>query len=225
MIPAELLKNLKSGLKALGDPDRALSMQAYMKDQFTYFGVSSPVRKKLQLELFPQRGDVTLSYYQQFFQLAWQEEEREMKYVALDFARKFLLKKETSLIKFFEPFITDQSWWDTVDALVPNLIGPLVIGDSSAAKSLMHRWIQQDNFWLQRSAFILQLTYRDQTNFSLLKELILYRQHSREFFVRKAAGWALRQYAKFAPEEVLLFIEENPQLSGLTRREAIRNLI
>lgn len=100
MIPAELLKNLKSGLKALGDPDRALSMQAYMKDQFTYFGVSSPVRKKLQLELFPQRGDVTLSYYQQFFQLAWQEEEREMKYVALDFARKFLLKKETSLIKF-----------------------------------------------------------------------------------------------------------------------------
>lgn len=89
----------------------------------------------------------------------------------------------------------------------------------------MHRWIQQDNFWLQRSAFILQLTYRDQTNFSLLKELILYRQHSREFFVRKAAGWALRQYAKFAPEEVLLFIEENPQLSGLTRREAIRNLI
>lgn len=225
MIPEALLKNFRTSLKTLGDPDRALSMQAYMKDQFTYYGVSSPVRKKLQLDLFPRRSEVTLLFYQTFFELAWQEEEREMKYVALDFARKFLMKREPSLVDFFEPFITEQSWWDTVDALVPNVIGPLVFGDSSASKSLMNKWIRHDNFWLQRSALILQLSYRDKTNFDLLKELILYRQHSREFFVRKAAGWALRQYAKFAPEEVLLFIEENPQLSGLTRREAIRNLI
>ena len=122
-----------------------------------------------------------------------------------------------------QKLIVTKSWWDSVDYLAPRLIGKNLINQPDEAINYSKKWIESENIWLQRTAIIFQLHYREKTNSDLLFSSVLRRADSKEFFVQKASGWALRQYSKTAPEVVMDFTLKNQNiLSALTCREGLK---
>ena len=126
-------------------------------------------------------------------------------------------------IEFLEECALSNSWWDTVD-WVNKFVGIHFKRFPELQKPTAEAWIESDSIWLQRLATIHQLTYKENTNWGLLQEMILSRINSKEFFVQKAQGWALRQYSKFNSDAVRTFIESYPELSALTKREGRKYL-
>ncbi len=217
----QLFNKIKAQLESKSDFTRAEAMAAYMRHQFVYYGVNAPQRKAIQSELFPIKKTVSIAFLEDFVKKCWEQDQREWKYVALDFSQKMLAKGQMELLELFEGLIANQSWWDTVDSIAPNLLGRILLPYPELKLSKMKDWIERDNFWYQRSAIILQLKYRLQTDFDQVQALILRRSSSKEFFIQKASGWALREYSKYNPAEVIKFIESNT-LSPLTKKEGMK---
>jgi 3-methyladenine DNA glycosylase AlkD len=118
-------------------------------------------------------------------------------------------------------FIITRSWWDTVDALATGVVGPLVLRNPELA-SVMDEWLASANIWLARTAILHQLRYREHTDSERLFSYCLARSADTEFFIRKAIGWALREYSKTDASAVRQFVAENEHnLSGLSKREAL----
>ena len=200
-------------------------MRAYMRNKFSYHGITSPIRKEFQKTLFAGLGpDIDPCV---LAKQLWQVEYREAHYVACDLLRQRLARKALQRIdprqslETLEWLITTNSWWDTVDSLAPNASYSLLSRYPGVDLDATARtWIESENIWLQRSAIILQLKAGPATNPDLLFDLILRRADSTEFFVRKGAGWALRQYSRIDPSAVRSFINDNDGvLSPLTKRE------
>ncbi len=221
---AQLVERLAATLKKHGIHDKKIGMEAYMRNQFVFFGVQKPVRAELVREFIENYTWEDSEKFLDLIKRLWIRREREFKYVALDVSRKYIRKMDVDCVSFFEALISMDSWWDTVDSLAPQVIGALIKDKPDMVQALGTKWIDSPNFWYQRSALILQLMYKDQTNFELLVKWILRRADSQEFFVQKAAGWALRQYAKCSPAKVKAFIRHHPELPGLTRREGLKHL-
>ncbi|MBK8955380.1 MAG: DNA alkylation repair protein [Saprospiraceae bacterium] len=199
-------------------------MIAYMRNQFNFYGVSSTDRK-LSIQLVAPKFLWTgVGEFLEFIECCWTEGHREFKYLALDLSRKHVRKLDASCVPFYEKLIEVESWWDTVDGIAPQIIGRLVQHDPAMIRSLSEKWIEHENFWYQRSALILQLFYKAQTDFKLLSYCINRRKESKEFFIQKAAGWALRQYSKTNPEQVKLFLAEN-KIPSLSYREGMKYIL
>ena len=205
--------------------ERAVGAAAYMRDQFRFFGIDAPTRRRLIREVRHTLG--LPSSVLDLTALCWADAEREMQYAACDvLAQPAVLRRLTPAdVPRLQCLVTTKSWWDTVDVLAPTIIGGILRPFPDLVRAHARAWIESDNIWLQRTAILVQLKYRDQTDFDLLTECILRRASSTEFFVRKGAGWALRQYAYTAPDLVRAFLDEHRQaLSGLTLREASKHL-
>ncbi|EKD23437.1 MAG: hypothetical protein ACD_82C00040G0002 [uncultured bacterium] len=113
-------------------------------------------------------------------------------------------------------------WWDIVDYVAANFIGKALIGSENISK-ISRKLIEDEELWVRRTGLLLQLKYKEKTDFDLLKELVLKMAHEKDFFIRKAIGWMLRQYSYVDPDSVKSFIEENrDKLSGLSIREGLR---
>ncbi|MBK9015431.1 MAG: DNA alkylation repair protein [Saprospiraceae bacterium] len=153
--------------------------------------------------------------------LCFEDEHRELQYFALEMVQKTLKKQPAEFIDFLEELIITKSWWDTVDWLA-KLVGIHFKKHPQLIVPTTERWMASGNFWLQRVCLIFQLTYRDKTDFDLMKKYILHLASSKEFFLQKGAGWALRQHSRTDPQGITDFVQENPQLAPLTKREALR---
>ena len=211
-------------LKENANPIQAVDMSAYMRDQFQFFGIKSPLRKELVREIKAMVKPMTSIDYQEFIQLLWDDPHRECQYIATDLMGTIKKKLEVDWIDFLEQLIITKSWWDTVDFLAPNLLGNIFSRHVEIGHKYTDRWIESDNIWLQRSALIYQLRCKDKVDFERLTRYILLRKDSKEFFVQKAAGWALRQYSKFEPDKVRFFLDTNNDLAKLTVREGSKYL-
>jgi 3-methyladenine DNA glycosylase AlkD len=203
----------------------AEGMSRYMKNRFTYFGVKKPTRAIIQKEWFsiiPK--DFTQENKRELVLELWQKEQREFQYVAIDYLAKW---KDKELLledyEFIEFLLTNQSWWDSVDALASNFLGRYLRLIPSQREIVIKSWRKSENLWLRRSCLIFQLRYKSQTNFELLKSLILEFKHEKEFFIQKAIGWSLREYAKTNPVSVRDFVEESG-IQGLAKREALKHI-
>ena len=161
----------------------------------------------------------------QFVKLMWENPHRELQYAAMDLMGKRTRKMDDAFLPFFEELILNKSWWDTVDWLAPNGSGKLFTRYPDQILPYTQRWNLSDNIWLVRSSLLFQLKYREQTDFELLKQYILQVAESKEFFIQKGAGWALRQYAKYNPNSVATFVNTHKsKLSNLTIREALKHI-
>lgn len=216
-------EKLKLEFERHRDIDRAMAMEKYMKEKFPFYGITSPQRTLITKAIFSNYSWTDADSVKEFLTMCWQEEEREFKYTVLHFCYKYIKKMNVEWIPFFEQQIGIASWWDTVDGLGGHIISKLLVNQHELLKQYCDQWIASDNFWYQRTAIISQLQHKETTNFELLCELIKKTAHSREFFIRKAAGWALRQYSSYNPEAVINFVSHH-KLSGLTIREALRKI-
>lgn len=210
---------------ANADASYALAMARYMKNKFDFYGVNATKRKEIFLAYKANfKLQVDDNEFWELIEKLWDDSHRECQYLALDILRNVSKKLTSVHLLYLEKLIVHKSWWDSVDGIAPSLVGPILLKESALIPNYIHKWIDSDNMWLQRSAIIFQLKYKEKTDWDLLCHAILAHDTSKEFFIRKAQGWALRQYADLNPTRVYEFILANPQLSGLTKKEALRKL-
>lgn len=219
--PTEYRSQLKSMLLAHGNHERALAQMQYLRNQFEFYGLKAPELAALSKAFFKENGLFDGEQLKAFARLAFEDEHREVQYVGLQMVERQLKKQSSDFIVLLEELITTKSWWDSVD-WCNKLVGLHFKKHPDLILPITSRWMDSGNFWLQRVCLIFQLTYREKTDFELLKKYILALAGTKEFFLQKGAGWALRQYAKTAPEAVRAFVLETPQLAPLTKREALK---
>ena len=215
------IKSLISEFSKNKNPKIASGQKAYMKDKFAFYGLKSPIRKELQkpfllksqLPLKENIENITLEL--------WKRPEREIQYFAQELLQRYTKQFELKDISLFEYIITHKSWWDTVDFIASNILGPYFKKFPEQRKVYVEKWIASGNIWLQRSALLFQLKYKDEVDTVLLSYGINSLLGSKEFFINKAIGWSLRQYGKFNPSWVIEFVDKT-KLENLSRREAIR---
>lgn len=207
------------------NPEYAKNMQAYMKDNFAFYGINATPRRDLQKPFYTAFKALTDKDAQRVIDELWSQPKRECHMAVLDFAALIVKKTDLTWIPYWQGKITSNSWWDTVDCIAPNFIGPLLINDRNLQIKFAYQWMESDLMWLQRAAIIFQLKYKAKTNKELLSEMVLARADSKEFFIKKAGGWALREYGKTNPLWVSEFINEHRDvLSNLTVKEGSRRL-
>lgn len=215
------LRQLNLLFQAHAQADLARQMARYMKDQFPFFGIQGPERKALVHQCWREQGPLPVEDLPAFFRLCFDQDQREWQYVVNDLGQKVWRHMDLSFLPLFDELIARKSWWDTVDFLSPKLSGRLLLRYPEVLPQTARRWIAHPNFWYQRAAILLQLDYKAQTDAPLLFELIRLRADSPEFFVQKAAGWALRQYSKVDAQAVSSFLEQ-AAVAPLTRREGLK---
>lgn len=217
------LTHIQSLFLEKGDPETALGQMRYLRNQFDFYGLKATHWMALAKEIMAEKGIPAGEELKALARLCFDDEHRELHYFALEMVQKTQKKQLADFIDFFEELITTKSWWDTVDWLA-KLVGIHFKKHPQLILPVTERWMASGNFWLQRVCLIFQLTYRDKTDFELMKKYILQIASNKEFFLQKGAGWALRQYSRTNPKGVTQFVLENPQLAALTKREALRLL-
>jgi 3-methyladenine DNA glycosylase AlkD len=217
-----MIETIQAHLELLHDPARAVAMRAYMRNQFAFLGIPSPLRKAATKQAFTSLGLKSKPLEVGLVKQLWVLPEREYQYVAIEYLHSKTKKLGLADFALLEFLITHKSWWDTVDGLAP-LVGILVLRFPSLLEQL-DGWAEHPNFWLRRVAMIHQLRFKSETDSNRLFAYALLNAADKEFFVRKAIGWALREYAKVKPYVVQDFILEHPEFSNLTKREALKGL-
>lgn len=202
---------------------KAKDMQKYMKDLFSFYGIDSPTRRQLLKSIIAKEGKPNSQTIRELALLLWKAEEREMQYAAMDFLDSIKKKPFESDLLLIEELITTKSWWDTVDAIASHFAGNWFLKFPENKELILDNWYQSRNMWLQRTVLIHQLNYKEKTDENLLFYYCDQLKESNEFFIRKGIGWALRQYARTAPNNVRAFVNRT-ELSSLSYREATKHL-
>lgn len=220
-----MVRFVQSALAALADPAKAAPMQAYMKTQMPFYGVPKPGRAPISRELkqrFPPTD--TLDYRKKVIAL-WELPHREEKYLAIGYAEDFKQFITFDQIDLHEKLITEGAWWDFVDEVASHLVGRVVKVDRERMRPVLETWIDHPDMWLRRTAILGQLGHKEKTDWHMLSDFCLRRADEKEFFIRKAIGWALREYARVEPDLVRNFANDHRNLlSGLSYREATKHL-
>jgi 3-methyladenine DNA glycosylase AlkD len=203
-------------------------MQAYMKSAMPYHGVPSPVFKGVCRELFAGYAPVDAAAWQRDVLAVWREAKfREERYAAIALTGHRAARGYQTLgaLPMYEELIVTGAWWDYVDSLAESRVGGLLLRYPKPMRKTMLAWSKSADMWKRRTSIICQLKRRDETDLDLLYSCIEPSLDSKEFFLRKAIGWALRQLAWTNPDEVIRYVEANEaRLSGLSRREALKNV-
>jgi len=223
-----LIEAVRRGLKAAADPDRAPQMQRYMKSSMPYYGAPGPAQRKICGEAFRAHPLATAEDWRDTVEALWRQATyREERYAAIELAKRGAYRKfrTRDALPLYEAMIVEGAWWDYVDTIASNLLGELLDRDTEWMAALMRRWARDEHLWKRRASIICQLKRRDRLDTALLTECIEANLEDRDFFIRKAIGWALRQHAKQDPEWVRAFVAAHEdRLSGLSRREAMKHL-
>ncbi|MFJ5265415.1 DNA alkylation repair protein [Streptomyces sp. NPDC088387] len=219
-----LLERLTVAYAGAADPGRATAMGAYMKDIAPFLGLPTPVRRALSRTVLasaphPDETDCTTLALS-----CWRLPEREYHYFAVDYLRRHVDRCSSGFLPVARQLVTTVSWWDTVDLLAAHVVGALVAADP-ALKAAMDEWIADDDLWVARTALLHQLRHKEHTDTDRLFAYCLRQSGHPDFFVRKAIGWSLREYAKTDPDAVRAFLaREERRFAPLSVREALKNI-
>ena len=210
--------------KSSANPENASPMKAYMKNKFEYLGIKSPERRDLSKSFLTKASLPPAEQLWPVIRQFWGQPEREFQYFAMELTEKYHKVVEKDWIDHYEFLITNKSWWDTVDFIAATLVGHYFKKFPEQIHAITDNWMQSGNMWLQRTCLIFQLKYRTDTDTQLLSSFILPLAGSKEFFIAKAIGWALREYSKSNPDWVMDFVNNNA-LQPLSNREATRRIL
>ena len=196
-------------------------MRDYMRGQFEFLGIKTPLRKELTKQFVKECGYPKIEEIPEFIQLLWDEPYRELHHVGMDILFRFIKKMPEESIELYEYLIVNNSWWDTVDMLANKAVGGHLKRFPHLIPSVNKHFLEHDNMWLNRTALLFQLKYKKDMDTNLLTHNINSLIHRKEFFIRKAIGWVLREYSRTNPNFVLNFVA-NHDLSALSKKEALR---
>ncbi|BCW45892.1 DNA alkylation repair protein [Arthrobacter sp. StoSoilB5] len=221
----DLLEAIRSTLRSAGDAERARGAQAYMKSDMPSWGIRVPeVRRivKVAAKQFPVSSPVSLR--DAVLDMWRNAEAREERYAAIELTGLPMVKEDLDMLPVYEEIIRTGAWWDLVDGVSHRLCA-LLLAHRSTMTPLLLQWSTDQDMWIRRASITAQLAAKSLTDPGLLAAVIKPNLADKEFFIRKAIGWALREYSKTNPEWVRAFAAENgPALSPLSTREAVRLL-
>lgn len=218
------VEQLRQRLVAVADRDDADQMAAYMKHRAPFLGVKTPARRECSKPLIATSLGRDLDDVIAVASDLRARPEREFHYVASDLLARNARRLRSSDLEAMERFVTTDAWWDTVDALASPTVGVMVLNHREVADA-MDDWIESADMWLVRVAIIHQLRFKQHTDVERLFHYCLLQSSHPDFFIRKAIGWALRQYARTAPNTVRDFVDDHHDaLSPLSIREATKHL-
>lgn len=225
---ASNLPKLRKALRGVADPAKAPIMQAYMKSALPYHGVPTPLLRQVCKTVFADIAFPTASDWQTAVLDLWRNARfREERYAALYLTAD---KRGNSFqtppaMKIYEELIVTGAWWDYVDEIASRRVGPILKDHPAPMRRMMLTWSKSDNLWKRRTTILCQLGFKAETDLELLYTCIQPSLESREFFLQKAIGWALRQYARSDAAEVKKYVQRNhARLSTLSRREALKHI-
>ena len=213
---------LDAKLEAAAIEANSIPMRKYMKNHFEFYGIKSPIRKKVVAKFKKENGWIEAEEIEEFVYLCWDSPYREMHYSCMELIAKEK-KPNPERVDLYKWMVLHKSWWDSVDFIAPTLMGKLFYQYPDLIPEYTSQFVNSQELWLQRSALIFQLKYKTEIDLNLLFHYCEILSSHPDFFIRKAIGWSLRQAGKFYPNEVRGFVE-NTHLSNLSVREALRLL-
>lgn len=199
----------------------AMYMKKYMKGQYAYFGIKSPLRREVKKEFLLKYGLPELSELSEITNECWELPQREYQYFIMEVLERLAKKAEPERIDLYEFLLENKSWWDTVDYISAVLVGIHFQKYPDQIIPYTEKWMNSGNKWLQRSSLLFQLKYKKKTDINLMTRYIGQLQGSKEFFINKAIGWVLREYSKTDGQWVREYVNQN-RLAPLSRREALK---
>ena len=216
---------LEAAFNQKRNEENAFQMKKYMKNLFSFYGIKTDERRFIFYDLLKSNKQEIAENYRVIALTLLKKEYRELHYCGIEILIKNFKKNyQKDDIKLIEIFLTTHSWWDSVDTISKYLLGQYLIEFPNETEKVIERFSNSNNMWLNRSAILFQLGYKKNTNYELLFSECLKHSQSKEFFIQKAIGWALREYGSVNPNLVLNFVNGN-DLNPLSRKEAIRKLI
>jgi 3-methyladenine DNA glycosylase AlkD len=216
---------VSTSLAELADPVKARGMASYMKTTMPFYGVQKPARAPILRRVRDEYPPATLTEYLALTSALWRLPHREEKYLAQGVAIQFRRFIVPDSMPLYLRFIVEGAWWDFVDETATHLVRELVLDFPAETWPIVDDWNEADDMWLRRASIICQVGAKERTDADRLFAFCERRMHEEEFFIRKAIGWALREYAWTNPEAVARFVERHRDgLSTLSRREATKHI-
>ncbi|MFA9191475.1 DNA alkylation repair protein [Flavobacterium sp. FZUC8N2.13] len=215
---------LETTFEKNSNPENALAMSKYMKNKFSFYGIKTTQRRDLFKTIWKQNQQEVAENARVIALELFAKEQRELHYCAIEILIKELkgnYKKDD--IKIIEKLIITNSWWDSVDTISKYILGQYFLEFPETTENSITKFSNSNTMWLNRSAILFQLGYKKETDFELLKAICIQHQSSTAFFIQKAIGWALREYAKTDSEAVKYYVLVN-NLKPLSQKEALKNL-
>jgi 3-methyladenine DNA glycosylase AlkD len=215
------VRELSNAFYALGNPDNAYWMRWYMRDQYPFIGIKKPERAAVFKEIYKThgRGEDWFEVCTELFAMP----EREFQYAAMEYLMKAQKCWDLRVPALIDSWVDTKTWWDVVDVLGPKVLGAYFLTFPEQRDAWIARWMASPVFWHQRLCILFQLGYKSKTDLQVLSAVILSLNTSKEFFIQKAIGWALRQYAWTDADWVREFVDENA-LMPLSKREALKHI-
>jgi 3-methyladenine DNA glycosylase AlkD len=221
----EVARYVTAQLRRLADPAKAPAMAAYMKTSQPFFGVPTPIRTAMLKQMGDRFAPVDQKSYGRSVMALWNLPHREERYCAITFARRHERFVTPASLPLYERMIREGAWWDFVDETAVNLVGRVYANFRAQTRPLIEQWIDDEDMWIRRTALLSHLKHKKETDAAQLFRHCLKLSHEREFFIRKAIGWALREYSKTDPRAVRAFLTKNRgKLSNLSYAEGSRHL-
>jgi len=215
-------KGIEKKFEELAHEEKAVGAKAYMRDQFEHYGIPAPLRRSTAKEYLKKQ----LPPYAELPAIVkelWKHPYREMQYFASELILALKKQWQPELIELLEYMITHKSWWDTVDKIASENVAPFFLLFPDKMRPVTKKWNHSPDIWLQRTSIIFQNPYKQKTEDGLLSEYILHCAHSKEFFIQKGIGWALREYSKTNAAWVKKFVAAH-ELAPLSKREALKRI-
>jgi 3-methyladenine DNA glycosylase AlkD len=225
MVNREVLATIRAALKDQADAERGAGAQAYMKSAIPSLGVRVPEVRRLTMAAAAAHPFDTTDQLRATVLVLWREATvREERYAAIDLTALKMAARDVAMLPVYEEIIRTGAWWDFVDGVAPR-IGALLQAHRRSMTDVLNSWSTDADMWMRRASITAQLRAKEQTDRALLRAVLEANLADPEFFIRKAIGWALREFGKTDPEWVRTFVaDQGDRLSPLSRREAVRNL-
>jgi 3-methyladenine DNA glycosylase AlkD len=230
---AALVSQVRAELAAAADAVRAAQQQAYMKSAMPFRGVPMPEVRRITRAAVRAHPLADQAALVAAVTMLWDEAtHREERYAALTVLQvpRHRRWRDSTLLPFYEHLVLTGRWWDLVDDLATHAVGELLRAEPEPVAPVIRRWAAADDLWLRRAALVCQVGAKGRTDGDLLADIIVTvaappEALSRDFFVRKGIGWALRDYARTDPDWVRSFVDAHAdRLSPLSIREATKHL-
>ncbi len=224
-----LVRAVRAALRELADPEKAPIIQAYMKSSMPCLGVQTPYHRAACRRVFAEHPLASPEAWRDTVLALWREAEyREERHAAINLTgdRAYRDYQRMKALPMYREMVVTGAWWDWVDAVAVQRLVHLLRRSPKVMARQMRAWAHSRDLWKRRSAIICQIKQKADTDLDLLYDAIAPAIGEREFFLRKAIGWALREHAKTDPHEVIRYVRQHKDsLSPLSKREAVRNLI
>ena len=219
----QYLETLTAEFENAANPTKAIDQKRYMRDQFEFYGLTSPQRREIVKPFLIKAYLPPKKELHKIVKACWKKPQREYFYFAQELTQKYIKQFEKSDIELLEYMIINKSWWDTIDFIASNLAGPYFKIFPEQIEPIVEKWMTSENIWLQRSTLLFQLKYKDELDTVLLENIIPRLLGTKEFFINKAIGWILRSHSRVDADWVVDFVDRTA-LSNLSKREALKLL-